>query len=218
MRTTIEVNDELLRSFKVHAAGERMTLKAAFEQALRQLLAGPAAAGGDAPPIPVFDGRGVQPGVDLTRQHLCLGTSWMRSPDANVLVSAFRTDAEHHARCRDWLTEASAGRGTVGLSELALSGVLRVLTHPRVFQPPTPSDAALAFVDAMLAQSGTETLRPGGGHWRISRDLAGKLRLTGNRLPDAYHAALDDGSRLRMGDARPRFLDLSRPACSQPSG
>ena len=50
-----------------HAARECMTLKAAFEQALRQLLAGPAAAGGGTPPIPVFDGQGVQPDVDLTK-------------------------------------------------------------------------------------------------------------------------------------------------------
>ena len=65
MRTTVDVNDELLRAVKVYAAGERMTLKAAFERALRGLLAGPAAADADAPPIPVFDGQGVQPGVDL---------------------------------------------------------------------------------------------------------------------------------------------------------
>ncbi len=62
MRTTIEINDELLRAVKIYAAGQRMTLKATFEQALRQLLADPAGA----PPIPVFGGRGVQPGVDLT--------------------------------------------------------------------------------------------------------------------------------------------------------
>ena len=66
MRTTIEVNDELLRAVKVYATGERMTLKATFERALRQLLAGPADASANAPPIPVFGGRGVQPGVDLT--------------------------------------------------------------------------------------------------------------------------------------------------------
>ena len=66
MKVTIDVEDELLRSVKVYAAGERMTLKAAFEQALRQLLAGPTTARGDAPPIPVFNGRGMQRGVDLT--------------------------------------------------------------------------------------------------------------------------------------------------------
>lgn len=65
MRTTIDVNDELLRAVKVYAAGERMTLKAAFERALRGLLAGPAAADADVPPIPVLGGQGVQPDVDL---------------------------------------------------------------------------------------------------------------------------------------------------------
>ena len=114
----------------------------------------------------------------------------MRSPDVNVLVSAFREDAVHHERCRAWLIEALSSRDRIGLSELVLSGALRVLTHPRVFHPPTPGAAAIAFVDALLAQPGSTTLRPGGGHWRIFRGMAATLRLTGNRLPDAYHAAL----------------------------
>ena len=114
----------------------------------------------------------------------------MQSPDVNILVSAFREDAVHHERCRAWLKDALADRERVGLSELVLSGVLRVLTHTKIFHPPTPSDAALEFVDALLAQSGSTTLRPGDGHWRIFRGMAVALQLTGNRLPDAYHAAL----------------------------
>lgn len=114
----------------------------------------------------------------------------MQSPDVNVLVSAFREDAVHHRACRRWLAETVSGRESVGLSELALSGALRVLTHPRVFHPPTPAEAAIAFVDALLAQPGAAPLRPGDGHWRIFRGMAAALRLTGNRLPDAYHAAL----------------------------
>ena len=114
----------------------------------------------------------------------------MQSPDVNILVSAFREDAVHHERCRAWLNDAVAGRERVGLSELVLSGVLRVLTHTKIFHPPTPSDAALDFVDALLAQPGSTTLRPGDGHWRIFRGMAVALQLTGNRLPDAYHAAL----------------------------
>ena len=66
MRTTIDINDELLRAAKTHAAGEHKTLKATIEQALREFLAGPRHAAADAPPVPVFRGRGVQPGVDLT--------------------------------------------------------------------------------------------------------------------------------------------------------
>ena len=114
----------------------------------------------------------------------------MQSPDVNVLVSAFRDDAVHHDRCRRWLADALAGRERVGLSELVLSGVLRVVTHARIFQPPTPSAAAIEFVDSLLAQPRSMTLRPGDGHWRIFRGMAASLGLTGNRLPDAYHAAL----------------------------
>ncbi len=114
----------------------------------------------------------------------------MQSPDVNVLVSAFRADATHHDRCRAWLDDAFSDRQPVGLSELVLSGVLRVLTHPRVFHPPTPTEAAGAFVEALLAQPETVTLRPGDGHWRIFRNLFVAHRLIGNRIPDAYHAAL----------------------------
>ena len=114
----------------------------------------------------------------------------MQSPDVNVLVNAFREDAAHHRRCRGWLTDTLSGRERIGVSELVLSGVLRVLTHSRVFHPPTPSEAALAFVDALLAQPASLPLRPGDGHWRIFRGICATLKLTGNRLPDAYHAAL----------------------------
>ena len=65
MRTTMDINEELLRAAKAHAAGSRKTLKATVEQALREFLAGPARAATDPPPIPVFRGQGVQPGVDL---------------------------------------------------------------------------------------------------------------------------------------------------------
>ena len=142
----------------------------------------------------------------------------MQSPDVNVLVSAFREDAIHHARCRRWLAEALSGRDRVGLFELVLSGVLRVLTHPRIFHPPTPGAAAIAFVDALLAQPASTALRPGGAHWRIFRGMSETLQLTGNRIPDAYHAALAIETRLRMGDPGPRFFGIPRVALDQPSG
>ena len=56
MRTTMDIDDELPRAVKAHAAGE---------QALRELPAGPRQTASDVPPIPVFRGKGVQPGVDL---------------------------------------------------------------------------------------------------------------------------------------------------------
>ena len=66
MRTTIDIDDALLKAVKVRAAKERRTLKETFEQALREYLIGPSDAGTDAPRLPTFRGKGVQPGVDLT--------------------------------------------------------------------------------------------------------------------------------------------------------
>ena len=61
MRTTVDINDELLRAAKTYAAGERKTLKVIFEQALREFLEGPGRDATDSPPIPLFRGRVCSP-------------------------------------------------------------------------------------------------------------------------------------------------------------
>lgn len=114
----------------------------------------------------------------------------MQSPDVNVLVSAFRTDSPHHRLCRDWLEQALAGEPLLALSEWVLSGALRVLTHPRIFNPPTPLADAVGFSDALLSHPKAALIRPGDGHWRIFRQLCLVSCATGNRIPDAWHAAL----------------------------
>lgn len=67
MRTTIDINDYLLKQARAHAISERKTLKMVVENALRAFLVAPKDGFAvDTPPIPVFRGSGVQPGVDLT--------------------------------------------------------------------------------------------------------------------------------------------------------
>ena len=66
MRTTVDINDALLQAAKSQAARDRRSLKAVIEQALREFLSQGGRAGAPGPPIPVFRGQGVQPGVDLT--------------------------------------------------------------------------------------------------------------------------------------------------------
>ena len=67
MRTTIDINDELLKETKAYALSEHKTLKTVIEQALRLFLTSPSELSKTAvPPIPLFRGQGVQPGVDFT--------------------------------------------------------------------------------------------------------------------------------------------------------
>ena len=62
----MDIDDALLRAAEARAARERTTLTAVVEQALRELPSGPKRGVVAGPPIPVFHGQGVQPGVDLT--------------------------------------------------------------------------------------------------------------------------------------------------------
>ena len=107
-----------------------------------------------------------------------------------MLLYAFRDDAPEHARYRQWLTDVLRGDEPVGLSDLVLSGFLRVVTHRGIFRPPTPPNEALAFVDALVAQPSTALIRPGARHWEVFRNLYRESGARGNLVADAYLAAL----------------------------
>lgn len=114
----------------------------------------------------------------------------MRLFDVNVLVYAYRPDAPDHKAYRAWLTELVQGPGAFGVSELAFSGFLRVVTHPRTFDPPSPLADALKLVTQLLERPNAVRLTPGERHWAIFTELCAKTKARGNHIPDAYHAAL----------------------------
>ncbi len=114
----------------------------------------------------------------------------MIAPDVNVLVYAFRRDAEEHEQYRDWLETALAGEEVFGVAELVLSGFVRIVTHPRVFAKPNALQEALGFAHFIMAQTNVIRLRPGEGHWSLFADLCQHANAKGNLVPDAYLAAL----------------------------
>ena len=66
MRTTIRLDEELLRQLKKLAIEEKRTLNALIEEAAREKLARPRRVHpGEAVQLRTFRGKGVQPGVDL---------------------------------------------------------------------------------------------------------------------------------------------------------
>jgi toxin-antitoxin system PIN domain toxin len=110
--------------------------------------------------------------------------------DVNVLVVAHREDAEDHAEVRSWLESELAAPAGVGVTDLVLSGCLRVVTHPKIFRTPTPLRAALDFVEDFRSCDDVHLFAPGPDHWQIFADLCRKVGAKGNVVPDAYHAAL----------------------------
>ncbi len=114
----------------------------------------------------------------------------MKLVDVNVLVAAHREDAENHSKVRKWLEGEMTTPSGFGVSELALSGCLRVVTHPKVFRTPTPLTEALAFVDDVRSRPEVRIFAPGPDHWEIFTGLCRRAEARGNLIPDAYHAAL----------------------------
>jgi hypothetical protein len=110
--------------------------------------------------------------------------------DVNILVHAFREDAPLHSEMRCWLEERVYSEGAFGLSDLVLSGFLRVVTHPRVFDPPTPIEDALAFAESLRNQPNCVLFAAGRRHWGIFTRLCREAEAKGNLVPDAYLAAL----------------------------
>jgi len=114
----------------------------------------------------------------------------MQLVDVNVLVYAHREDAPDHERYRVWLETWLDSDTAFGLSDLVLSGLIRVVTHPRVFNKPTPIDVALEFVDALRSRPNCVPVAPGRRHWEIFARLCTAAGVKGNLVPDAYLAAL----------------------------
>lgn len=111
-------------------------------------------------------------------------------PDVNVLVYAHREDSPNHRAYREWLEAAINSNQAYGIADIVLSGFLRVVTHPRVFNPPSTIEQALAFVHDVRNQPNCVILRPGPRHWTIFAELCRVANVKGNLVPDAYLAAL----------------------------
>jgi len=114
----------------------------------------------------------------------------MRLIDVNVLVYAFREAAPDHKLYLRWLEECVNSDQSFGLTELVLSGFLRIATHPKVFNPPSPLEPALAFIDTIKRRTNCVIVAPGARHWEIFVKLCRAANAKGNLVSDAYLAAI----------------------------
>ncbi|WP_084959355.1 type II toxin-antitoxin system VapC family toxin [Thermoactinospora rubra] len=114
----------------------------------------------------------------------------MLLPDTNVLVNAFRRDAEEHARCREIVTEMVTGDRAYAVSDFALNGFVRLVTNPRVYRNPDPLEAALKFAATVRNQRHAVVVHATERHWGIFTRLCREVNAKGNLVPDAYLAAL----------------------------
>ena|SRR5271165_798210 len=114
----------------------------------------------------------------------------MKLLDVNVFVYAHREDAPQHSRYRAWLQQLLVGDEPFAVADLVLSGFLRVVTHPKIFDPPTDLELALRFVEAVRQSADRVLVAPGPKHWSILARLVRESGCRGNLIPDAFLAAI----------------------------
>lgn len=114
----------------------------------------------------------------------------MIAVDTNVLVYAHRAETALHQAAAWKLVELAEGRGLWGMPVFCAGEFIRVVTHRRVFNPPSTLDEAIQFLDRVVAAPGCRILRPESGFFDLLTTVAREADARGNLAFDAQIAAL----------------------------
>jgi hypothetical protein len=134
--------------------------------------------------------------------------------DTNILVYADREETPLHALAIAALRRLAEGFEAWALPIFSIGEFLRVVSHPRVFNPPTPIADAFASIESLLRSPSSRLLVPGTAFLGLLRAQLEESGATGNLVFDAQIAAvcLEHGARSLLSEDRDfaRFPRLQR--------
>lgn len=110
--------------------------------------------------------------------------------DTNLLVYAHREDSPHHEAAAALLRTLAQGPAPWGLPWPCAHEFLAVVTHPRIYRPPTPASLALEAMSAVLKLPRVQVLGESSDHLSILADLLRTPGVVGPKVHDARVAAI----------------------------
>jgi len=110
--------------------------------------------------------------------------------DTNILVYAHREDSPFHQAAFQRVAELAEGPATWAIPWPCLHEFLAIVTHPRIYAPPTPLAKALDQVGAWLESPTLDLLAELATYWPTLRVLLTDGRVVGAQVHDARVAAL----------------------------
>ncbi len=110
--------------------------------------------------------------------------------DTNILVHAHRHGTEHHHQARRLLGTLAEGTVPYALFWPSLYEFLRVVTHHRVFDPPSSIREAMQAISDLIAPPVARLLSETPRHSSILQGLLADSPVTGNLVHDAHLVAL----------------------------
>lgn len=114
----------------------------------------------------------------------------MIAVDTNLLVYAHREDAAWHDVAYERLRALAEGHVPWAIPWPCMHEFLAIVTHPRIYLPPTPLAAAIAQIEAWLESPTLALLSELDGYWLELRVLLDAGRVVGPQVHDARIAAL----------------------------
>lgn len=114
----------------------------------------------------------------------------MIAVDTNILVYAHREELPQHAVARARLTALAEGDAPWAIPVFCLGEFLRVVTHPRLFDPPHTIEEGCGALDRILESPSLRILNPAERFWAMLAEAVREADATGNLVFDAQLAAL----------------------------
>jgi hypothetical protein len=114
----------------------------------------------------------------------------MIAVDSNILVCAHREDSPWHDAAFACLVELAEDRAPWALPWPCIHEFLAIVSHPRIFAPPTPLDKAIDQVEAWTESPSLVLLAESEDYWLQLRTLLRAGRISGPKVHDARVAAL----------------------------
>ena len=114
----------------------------------------------------------------------------MIAVDTNILVYAHREDSEWHDMAYACIRTLAESREPWAIPWPCIHEFLSIATHPKIFNPPTPLEKAMAQVDAWLASPSLVMLSESEGYWGQLESMIKRGRIQGPMIHDARIAAL----------------------------
>ena len=110
----------------------------------------------------------------------------MIAVDTNILIYAHRGETELHGAAASRLVALAEGAERWALPVFCVTEFMRVVTHRRVFSPPSTVAQATAFIESIADAPSCEVVRPGPEFLKLLIAVARQADLA--RQPDVRRA------------------------------
>jgi hypothetical protein len=110
--------------------------------------------------------------------------------DTNLLVYAHREDAPWHDAAYARIAELAEGQQSWAIPWPCIHEFLAIVTHPKIYSPPTPLDKAIEQIEAWLESPSLVLFSEAEDYWMQLRPLLLSGRVSGPQIHDARIAAL----------------------------